>query len=178
MKLFRKREEKENEVVGKGSELQERQVVNEVKIEKREPELRMESQRRMIIEPEVLGKGVLIEWFKRKLGEAEFREIEKHLDNLTLQFQIGGIPFYLSKIGVNPFKLEEGRAVSHDALIIIPAELEESLASSNTLNDFLELYKEHLRKPPRIRVQLIRGLEELEKKGVLRSKFVRGLLNI
>lgn len=134
--------------------------------------------KKITVEPEVVGKGVLLEWLKSKLGENEVQEAARHLDTLTLQFQVGGTTFHILKSGVNSFTLKEGRAISYDALIVIPAELEEMLASSDTIASFLEKYKEHLKKPPRIRVQFIKSLEELEKKGVMRSKIIRGLLGI
>ncbi|MBS7288387.1 MAG: hypothetical protein KIH01_06485 [Candidatus Freyarchaeota archaeon] len=134
--------------------------------------------KKITVKPEVVGKGVLLEWLKSKLEENEFQEAARYLDMLTLQFQVGGTTFHISKSGVDLFTLKEGRAISYDALIIIPAELEEILASSDSITSFLEKYKEHLKKPPRIRVQLIKSLEELERKGVMRSKVVRGLLGI
>ncbi|GEM_PF-5600442 len=140
--------------------------------------VRAKDAKKIIVEPEVVGKGILVEWFRSKLGESEFQEAEKRLDTLTLQFQVGGTIFHLSKVGVNPFTIKEGRAISYDALIVIPTELEEQLALSETIDSFLEKYKEHLKKSPRIRVQLIRSLEELERKGIMRSKLIRGLLDI
>ncbi|MEM1884268.1 MAG: hypothetical protein QXZ24_01500 [Candidatus Jordarchaeales archaeon] len=132
----------------------------------------------VVVKPEVVGKGVLVGWFKKRIESGELEEATRYIDTLTLQFQVGGIPFYISKPSVGPIKLEEGRIVSYDALIIIPAELEEPLASSDSLSSFLEKYKEHLKKPPHIRIQLLKNLEELERKGIMRSKFVRRLLGV
>ncbi|MEM3512335.1 MAG: hypothetical protein QXY80_06750 [Candidatus Jordarchaeales archaeon] len=164
----------------KGDEAGEKPVTQEELKESQpeSPSVEAKEVKKITVEPEVVGKGILVEWFRSKLGESEFQEAEKRLETLTLQFQVGGTPFHLSKVGVSPFTLKEGRALSYDALIVIPAELEEILASSDTMTSFLEKYKEHLRKPPRIRVQLIKSLEELERKGVMSSKLVRGLLGI
>lgn len=177
MWLFRKKEkgqEKGQESVEKAAPQEEVSTPAPSKPASVEPKV----VKNVVVEPEVVGKGVLVEWFKKRIESGELEEATKYIDTLTLQFQVGGIPFYISKPSVGPIVLEERRTVSYDALIIVPADLEEQLASSDSLASFLEKYKEHLKKPPHIRVQLLKSLEELERKGIMRSKFVRGLLGV
>lgn len=125
------------------------------------------------------GDDTLLDWFVARLEYPEVIEANKNLGDITLQFNAGGNLFYMCKSGVQTFKITSGRCSDPDALIRIPPEVESKLTRTNDFTEFFQEYKKYANLSggdEYIKINYMRDMSQLSKKGILRSKLVRTLL--
>jgi len=121
----------------------------------------------------------LVNWFLARMESPEMIEANKNVGDITLQFNAGGNLFYMSKNGVQPFQITSGRCSDPDVLIRISPEVGSKLASVNDFTEFCQEYKKYANLSgvdEYIKINYMRDLSQLSRKGILRSKLVRTLL--
>ena len=126
-----------------------------------------------------LGSDKLLSWLLARMESPEMIEANNNVGDITLQFNVGGILFYLTKSGVQSFQIVSGRCSDPDALIRIPPEVESKLANMNDFTEFFQEYKKYAKSSggeEYINIKYMKDLSQLSKKGILRSKLVRTLL--
>lgn len=126
-----------------------------------------------------LGGQKLLSWLLARMESPEMIEANNNLEDITLQFNVGGILFYMTKSGVQSFQIISGRCSDPDVLIRIPLEVESKLASMNDFTEFFQEYKKYAKSSggdEYINIKYMKDLSQLSKKGILRSKLVRTLL--
>ncbi len=126
-----------------------------------------------------LGDGKLMSWLLARMESPEMIEANNNVGDIKLQFNVGGILFYMTKSGIQSFQIMSGRCSDPDALIRLPPEVESKLASLNDFTEFFQEYKKYAKSSGRdqyINIKYMRDLSQLNKKGILRSKLLRTLL--
>ncbi|MFB0563215.1 MAG: hypothetical protein ACETWM_18600 [Candidatus Lokiarchaeia archaeon] len=126
-----------------------------------------------------LGGEKLVSWLLARMESPEVIEANTNVGDITLQFNVGGILFYMTKSGVKSFQIVSGRCSDPDALIRISPEAESKLASVNDFTEFFQEYKNYANSSggdEYINIKYMNDLSQLSRKGILRSKLLRTLL--
>lgn len=91
--------------------------------------------------------------------------------DIAIQMLAGGVPIYIKTYkerGHKFFKIEEGRISNPDVFVKITEDFARALADARSLIEMVRLIREELERDEytrRIKIRLLRSLDELKKKG-------------
>jgi hypothetical protein len=121
----------------------------------------------------------LLGWFLVRMESPEMIEANKNVGDIKIQINAGGNLFFMSKNGIQPFQITSGRCSDPDVLIRIAPAVVSKLTGVNDFTEFCQEYKKYAKlsgAEEYIKINYMKDLSQLSRKGVLRSKLVRVLL--